>query len=1153
MTERKKSTIPFVGLHAHSVCSVFDGLGFPNEHMDFAYSNGCDALALTDHGNMNGLPYQVLHAKKMRDAGKEFKPIFGVEAYFHPDLKQWHKDKEAIEQERKAAKGRTKKEDDETSGVTIEDEEATKKGIKNVLNKRRHLILLAQNQTGLNNIFQLISKSYTEECYYRFPRVDYAMLAEHSEGVIAASACLGGVYAGDMWENQEQGDEAVLAAMRETTRRMQEVFGDRWYGELQWNKFPEQHKLNNYVIQVADEMGVKLISTADSHYPTPDAWRSRIIYKRLGWLGKKSDAKEMPADIAEVGYELYPKNGDDMWASYKQYSEQAGFTYDDKLVEDSIRRTHEIAHERIEDFLPDTEVRLPSFVIPEGKTADEALKDLAEVGLKKVFHIKNKKKNVHRISKVYTERLERELDVIGKLKFSQYFLTMSAISDKANEFQLTGPGRGSGAGSLVAYALGITQVDPIKYDLQFERFLRLDATDYPDIDYDVSDPMTLKEMFIDEWGEDKVAPISNWNTLQLKSLVKDISKFYDIPFKEVNAVTSKMIYEATPLAKAEHGITAGVYVPTFEEVMKYSVTLQDFLRKYPHVETHVNALYGSIRSASRHAGGVVISENLDKWMPLINSKGVRQTPWSEGQNVRHLEPMGFIKFDILGLATLAMMETAITHILKRHKGIKEPTFDDIKQFYDENLHPDIIDFDDQEIYKNVFHKGKWAGIFQFTESGAQKFCVRAKPNSIVDIAAITSIFRPGPLSAKVDRDYVAAKNNPESVEYIHPLAREVTEETYGFLIFQEQIASLSHKLGKDISLNDGNIIRKVLTKKGTGKADKVLAEMEPKFIEGCLEKGLSREDAQRQWDLFDFFSGYGFNKSHAVSYSIISYQCAWLLNYYAPEWVAAFLDKEPESRKEKAINIAKSLGFKIKGVDVNSSGSVWEISKDGKTMIQPLSSIKGVGDAAIAEIVNHRPFNSIEEFLFHERISYSKLNKKNLDVLCRSGALSNLMDERFSGSKHFWSAVAVERPRKEKDLEQNIALYSPEGDFTQEEQIINLIDLTGVYPVGMIVSDDIRRRLDEHFIPPLAEFEPELEMAWFIPKDITIKKTKNGKEYAIIDAIDDTNTVTRIKCWGYKRDRDIVHLNRPYMAKLDYDEQWGFSSRSIRHNFRMLG
>lgn len=1154
MTERVNSKIKFVGLHAHSVCSVFDGLGYPNEHMDFAYSNGCDALALTDHGNMNGLAYQILHAKKMKAAGKNFKPIFGVEAYFHPDLKQWHEDKKRIDEEKKNVKGRKKKDDDEASGVTIEDEEASKKDIKNILNKRRHLILLAQNQTGLNNIFQLISKSYTEECYYRFPRVDYALLKEHSEGVIAASACLGGLYAGDMWENRDKGDEAVLNAMRETTRRMQEVFGDRWYGELQWNKFDEQHRLNKYIIQVADEMGVKLISTADSHYPNPDAWRSRIIYKRLGWLGmSKTAGKELPASVDDVGYELYPKNGDQMWDAYQKYSAETGNTYDDKLVLNSIEETYNIAHERIDDFLPDNTVRLPSFVVPEGKTADEALKEMSKEGLKKVFSLKNKKKNVHRISNVYRDRLAYELDVISKLNFSQYFLTMAAISDKANEFQLTGPGRGSGAGSLVAYALGITQVDPIVYDLQFERFLRLDATDYPDIDYDVSDPMTLKEMFIEEWGEDKVAPISNWNTLQLKSLIKDISKFYDIPFKEVNNVTSKMIFEATPLAKARHGITAGVYVPTFEEVMEFSTSLQDFLKKYPHVETHVNALYGSVRSASRHAGGVVIAEELDKWMPLINSKGVRQTPWSEGQNVRHLEPMGFIKFDILGLATLAMMETAIVHILKRHKGIKDPTFDDIKQFYEENLHPDIIDFDDAEVYGNIFHKGKWAGVFQFTESGAQKFCVTAKPNSIVDIASITSIFRPGPLSAKVDKQYVKAKSNPEDIEYIHPFVEEVTKETYGFLIFQEQIASLSHKLGKDISLNDGNIIRKVLTKKGTGKADKVLAKFEPMFIEGCLEKGLSREQAQRQWDLFDFFSGYGFNKSHAVSYSIISYQCAWLLNYYAPEWMAAFLDKEPETRKEKAINIAKNFGFKIKGVDVNSSGRVWEISEDGKTLIQPLSSIKGVGDAAITEILNHRPFRNIEDFLFHERVSYSKLNKKNLDVLCRSGALSSFMDERFSGAKHFWSAVAVDRPRKPKDFEENVALYAPEGGFTHEEQIINLVELTGVYPVGMIVSDEVRRKLDEHCIPPLAEFDPELGMSWFIPRGMTIKKTKNGKEYAIVEAIDDTNTVTRIKCWGYKKDKDILHLNRPYMAKLDYDEQWGFSSRSIRHNFRMLG
>ena len=224
---------------------------------------------------------------------------------------------------------------------------------------------------------------------------------------------------------------------------------------------------------------------------------------------------------------------------------------------------------------------------------------------------------------------------------------MKAIVTKTDELQLAGPGRGSAAGSLVAYVLGITQIDPIKYGLLFSRFLRSDATDYPDIDYDVSDPMVLKEALIEEWGDSTVVPISNWNTLQLRSLIKDISKFYDIEFQEVNTVTGRMLAEATPLAKKAHGIKAGVYTPTFEEVIQYSETLQKFFRKYPHVKEHVVSLQGSYRSCSRHAGGVVIGEGLDKYMPLISSKGVRQTPWSEGQNVRQLEPMGFIKFDIL--------------------------------------------------------------------------------------------------------------------------------------------------------------------------------------------------------------------------------------------------------------------------------------------------------------------------------------------------------------------------------------------------------------------------------------------------------------------------------------------------------------------------
>ena len=1133
----KKSDIPFVGLHAHSVAgSFFDGLGFPGEHMDSAFENGMDALALTDHGNMNGLSYQVDHTKKMMEEGKNFKPIFGVEAYFIPSVKDWKKELEKEKDSKKKSK---------SSGLVIENEGASKSK-KSKLNKRNHLILLAQNQTGLNNIFKMVSDSYTNDNFYRYPRMDYDLLTKHNEGVIAASACLGGVYAGNYWDNRDMGKDAVIQSMRRTTERMIDIFGDRWYGELQWNNVPEQHELNQYIIQLHHEYGIQLISTADSHYPSKESWRDRELYKRLGWLGKSSPdylSAELPESVEDIGYELYPKNGDEMWQAYKYYSEKVGASYDDKMIEESIIRTHDIAHNRIETFMPDNTVRLPSFVVPDKQSASEALRKFSEDGLVKLGLM----------NKEYTDRLALEMDVISKRGFDEYFLTMKSIADKATDCQLVGSGRGSAAGSLVAYALGITQIDPIKYKLQFERFMTKDQTDYPDIDYDVSDPMELKEMLIDDWGSNTVVPISNFNTLQLRSLVKDISKFYGVPFTEVNPVTSKMLKEATPLAKKAHGIKAGVYTPTFEELKEYSESLKTFLAKYPHIASHIDVIFGQPRSISRHAGGVVIGEDLDKYMPLINSGGVVQTPWSEGQNVRHLEPMGFIKFDILGLASLRMMEGAIRHILKRHHGIEKPTFEDVKDYYDTKLHPEKIDLNDQKVYKNVFHRGKWAGIFQFTEGGAQDFCKKAKPKSIIDIAAITSIYRPGPLSAKVDKMYVKAMRKPEGVEYANDIVKEVTEETYGFLIFQEQIALLAHKLGDGLSLDEGNALRKLLTKKGTGKTQQKKDKIYKKFVSGCIKKGLTKGKAQELWQTFEYFSGYGFNKSHAVSYSVLSYQCAWLLNYYPAEWMAAFLDKEPESRKEKAIAIAKQFGFKVEPLDVNKSGEVWEISDDGKTLIQPLTSIKGLGGAAMEQILEHRPFTKVEDFLFNEEMVYSKLNKKALDVLCRAGALKCLMDNRFSGEKHFWSAVAVMRPRKEKNLLENIEKYRDEGDFTNYEKIEHLSSLTGAFPLSLVMDDDVMARLAELHIPPISEYDVDLGAAWFIPRKVNIKRTKNGKEYYILEVIDSNNVLTSIKCWGVNSKKDKIAINRPYMGRLEYDEQWGFSTRSISRNFRLLG
>ena len=1119
-----ENNIPFVGLHAHSgVGSPFDGLGYPAEHMDYAYNNGADALALTDHGNQNGLAYQVLHAKKMKAEGKDFKPIFGVEAYFLPSLESWKKEYEEHKQDKKKKKDI----DQSRSATTVEDDGASKKSVKNILNSRRHLILLAQNQTGLTNIFKLVSASYSKECFYRFPRIDYDLLREHNEGVIAASACLGGVYAGNYWENRDDGPDAVMKAMRETTEQMMSIFGDRWYGELQWNNIAEQHELNQYIIRVSKEFGFKLISTADSHYPSPTAWKDRELYKRLGWLGKgrlpEWMSTELPAGLEEIGYELYPKNGTQMWESYKQYSKECGVEYDDELVMNSITETHYIAHNRIESYLPDNTVRLPDFVVPAGYTPDAALTAACVDGLR-YFDLHEKKE--------YVERLKRELTVISERGFSKYFLTMKAIVDHANKVQLTGPGRGSAAGALVAYVLGITQIDPIKYNLLFSRFLRKDATDYPDIDYDCSSPMELKEQLAQKWGHNRVVPISNFNTLQLRSLIKDISKFYSIPFLEVNMVTSKMLHEATPLAKKKHGIKAGVYAPTFEEVMEFSDSLKGFLRNHPRVAHHINVLYGQTRSVSRHAGGVVIGEDLDKYMPLINSGGTTQTPWSEGQNVRHLEPMGFIKFDILGLSTLKMIEGAIYHILHRHRGIENPSFEDIKKFYNENLHPEIINLNDQKIYENIFHKGKWAGIFQFTEKGAQTFCKRAKPKSIIDISAITSIYRPGPLSANVHELYVEAKENPHNVEYGHDIIKEVTKETYGFLIFQEQIALLAHKLGKDISLDEANVLRKLLTKKGTGKGNEKKAAIHRKFVEGCGLKGISEEEAEKIWQRFEYFSGYGFNKSHAVSYSIISFQCAWLLNYYPSEWMASFLDKEPESRKERALNIAKKFGFDIKPIDINKSGVVWEISDNAKTLIQPLTSIKGLGDKAIEQIIAHRPFNTVEELLFNEEIVYSKFNKKALDVLVRAEGLNALMDERFGNLKHFWTVVAKNRPKSKKKLRELIEEHKDLSDFTREESIENKINLSGLYPFDLVMTDDIMQRLEYNCIPPVSNYDHDISVAWFIPREVIKKKTIKGRPYYIVKTLDNNSVMTDIKCWGIRPDKDKIYVNRPYVMQV---------------------
>jgi DNA polymerase-3 subunit alpha len=462
MADRKISKLKFTSLHSHSTYSVFDGLGYPDEHIDSAYNRGLNGYALTDHGNMNGFSHAFIKSKKMAAEGKtDFKVIYGIEAYVHPSVEQWQIDCDKIKEDAKAAK-----DVDEDVGLVVEDEKETKKGIRSILNKRSHLVLVAQNQIGLNNLFKMVTKSYKGNNFYRFPRMDYDLLKQHNEGIIASSACLGGVLSNDYWDNIESGRPAVYKAMEKSVEKLINIFGDRFYGELQWANYAEQHIVNQFIIDLSKQYGFNLISTCDSHYPSPDKWKDREIYKLLGWLGKKKEdisASSIPSNLEEMEYQLYPKSGDELFEHYRKFSAQQGFTYDDDLIADSIERTFQISNERISNYIPDTSIKLPSFVVPEGETEDSALAKIAVEAIRA--------KGLHK-NKEYVDRLKEEIYTIKDRGFSKYFLTMKNITDRAKVEHICGAGRGSGAGSLVSYLLNITEIDPIQYNLQFSRFIR---------------------------------------------------------------------------------------------------------------------------------------------------------------------------------------------------------------------------------------------------------------------------------------------------------------------------------------------------------------------------------------------------------------------------------------------------------------------------------------------------------------------------------------------------------------------------------------------------------------------------------------------------------------------------------------------------------
>lgn len=1204
--------VKFVNLHGHSNLSLGDAISMPKEHMDFAIENGLDAMALTDHGNMNSFSHQYLHQKDLEKKGINFKSIYGNEAYFVDSLDDWNtlyqneQSKKVLEKQLKKQKEIEKKvssligeqyapqledlqnmdtelDSDSDADAVIENEDESKFKKFDPLKKRNHLVLLAKNNIGLMSLFKCTSESYING-FYRFPRLDHKLLRENAKGnIIALQACMGGRLASIVYDNQifEEGIqlkdigpnrnnfEKIQKELKDTIERFQDTFGkENYYLELQYNKLPAQHLINMHFIEASKRLGVKLVVTCDSHYARPEYWKEREIYKAMSQLQfmKNPDAiNNIPKLIDELKCELYPKNAEQVWKSYKETTKDYD-CYDDEIVKTAIENTYDIAHNQIEKVTYDTKIKLPSLskliskehlsVIEKELGSLENEDDVVFSELKKEV-IKGAKWRKVDNKDEYIERLKYELGVIKHLKISKYFLTYSKIMSEVSKEMLTGPARGSAAGSVVSYVLNITQTDPLKFGLLFERFLSKKKAGMPDIDSDFSDRERAAEIITNLFGQENVVSISTFSQLQLKSLAKDLARLNNIPFEEVNKYTSKIQIEAMSEAKKMPGFDAQQWVLTYDEAEKNSPSFNDFMLKYPELEKSIRVLFKQFKNISKHAGGLIITDNAAELMPVVKSKKSFQSPWTEGLNFRHLEPMGFLKFDILGLGTLAMFENCIKRILKK-EGKKYIKFDDIKNWYYKHLHPDNNSMDDLKVYKHVYWNGNFGGIFQFVNPPAQKFCMQFKPESIDDLSIITSTFRPGPLGLGVDKILLKNKREPESVKYKHELLKDVFSGTYGCLIYQEQLQLIYHKLA-GVPLDETDMVRKAFTKKDISNKEKTYAQIKilrDEFISKC--RAANNIDETVSGDIFDGvekFVSYSFNKSHAISYATVSYQCAFLLTYYPDEWIATYIDyctndkgkvAGKEDPKAVAISEAKTLGYKIGKPDINTSGKQTEIIN--KVVIPSFETLKGVGATAVQEIEKFRPYKTVEDLLWvGETWKHSKFNKRALESLVCMEAFDSLdivgPDKQFKNYKQLHNVVVENNDKlkraiskKKKDhkelLEKLINDSQSIEDWTSEEKITFNQELAGSVDIGLIVSEEVAEYFKKVGIQSIDKWDNEHELYWAVVDTCKIATTSFGKKYCRINLYGESMTKMLCSIWNYNDKKDkILPPNMLFIAK----------------------
>ncbi len=1058
----------FSNFHSHSHFSVFDGLSLPEELLRASKDKGLKSIALTDHGVLHGTADWFLHSKKLG-----VKAVFGVEAYVIHSLQEWRELKQRIDLERK---GKVSAEQEYAAdGDTVDPKALRRKG---------HLVLLACNRRGLSNLYQLVFKSH-KIGFYGKPRMDKEMLREHAEGLVATTACMGGVIAKRLWDLKEgtcSWDDVV-----QEVREYDAIFGrGRFFLELQFNELDEQQNyINECLVRLHETTGVPLTVTTDSHYSRQEEWEPRELLHMMGW--SKKTVQDLPNQKLDSEIkQLYVKSPEEMWLTYERYASAripvrtAIEAFQGTLLIDSL----------IEDFEPDTRQRLPTLPY------ENPFREMGERAIAGLRRLKLAERDE------YKERLLFELDVIKKKGIANYFLVVERMINEARKHMLIGPGRGSAPGSLVCYSLGITDLDPIDHGLLFERFLDVDRAELPDIDTDFENPAAAKELLKGMFGEDNVASLSSYGTFQIKGLLKDLGRVYGLDHNLVNNVNRAIDRELKVLYKDQDKSTL---VIKLEDLTRVSPTYNAFVKANPELGGQISKLYGRIRHVSRHAAGVIIGDNLPAETSCFvvhdakTKETIVQTSFTEGIVNKNLSAMGFVKMDILGLANLRVISHAIGLISQR-TGRAEA---EIR----ESLRACNLDLDDMRVMKHIFWDGNCEGIFQFSEPGIRALAKRVRPDSFVDISAIVSLYRPGPLKGKYDDMYVHAKHS-STVSYDHPLLEGILGTTKGCLVFQEQLMKICSVLGK-MPGKDVNRVRKVLLKKDKTKSDEFIKkendELYAKFEAGCRENGFPANKTISLWNDIKSHGGYSFNKSHSDAYSVVTMQTAHLATYYPKEFYASVLSKGQASAKQSTVAGVKKLGIQVLPVDINRSKADNMIEGEGIRL--SFGSVLGVGPKAIEKIVANQPYTDIVDFL-----DRSGATKTAIEPLIMVGAFASIGQPNIRKLERIYALYADDKnklkQKKQRDRWLQVVAESDSSDLADyglHEKVFFENELLGYSLVGSPFEILERRRkiefMFEGVVQTHADFIESEESTGVLPvvvKEIKEKPQRNGQMFAFM-------------------------------------------------------